>query len=663
MMEARESSKEEVLAAIRERCYQFKYELEVPESLKADRDIVLAALEHVRCGITIVPTAFHTDREVMFACAKYGLDLGSLPDSWKDDAEFVAQLLHDSGGHFQHASPRVRSLRDVALLAVADTSYNNLAYVQPPLFRDREVLKTALRAHIQAYLHVPEDLRADPELLALAIENSGGNCVVFEKMPAFARDDRAIALKMVSRDGLGFRYASEQLRDDKEVLLTALAKDMRVLDDASARLRADVDVVRFVASSKDCRYGFRHLDPAARNIPDVVTLALQSGVDLKDLSDNWRDDEGTVRAAVGNRGENYQAASARLKAVRDIALLAAQDHVRGISFGGFDLSWAPDNLRADSEIVRHAIRSEARNISHVPSVLTRDDAFLRELAVLNDGILQHLPEDVKARLFLTSVESVEHRGRKVVYQMVLDEGCVHNCQRTAQKAMVMAAGMPLVSMAGLPVLTYEEDGPARSYLSVRYCNNLLLAGDFVFFVQLNSGNVGVDFRNEANSWTNDEFLRHQVYLVPVEIGDLDYATLSACPRIYFGRHALFPKGIQLFPKENSYREAVTVLKQEAVYGDPLFTRIDNSTLQAAGVAVEEVAGAARVYVDGYGWRFLIPHAEGAIRALEVLKATQDHDDWLWIQMHAGALSLVQKLMLVSHFATTEVADEVSAFCS
>jgi len=672
-MDPKQLSKEQVLADIRERPYQLDYQHYVPESLKTDRDVVLAALEHARSGFAIVPAALHADREVMLACAKHGLDLGSLPDAWKNDAEFVVELLRDSGCHFQHASPRVRGLRDIALLAVADTSYNNLERVPPPLRHDRQVLSTALRGHSQAYLHVPEDLRADPELLALAIEHSEGNSVVFEAMPPSARDDREIALRMVSRDGWGFRHASERLRDDKEVLLTALAKNISVLDDASARLRADADVARFVAHSQDCRAGFRHLDPAVRDAPDVVAAALQNGAPLGDLPARWRDDEATVRIAVGYRGENYHAASDRLKAMRDIALLASRDHVRFTSHyesSDFDLSWVPEHLRADPEIVGSAIRSNAGNISHVPPELLGDDAFLRTLVTLNDRVVQHLPENVKTRLLTTSVMSVEHRGRKIVYRMVLDDGCVEQMQRTAQEATVIAAGRPLVTMAGMPVLTYEDDGPVGSYLSVRYRNNFVLAGDFIFFVMANSGEQTFENSLADRRWngycpepeTSDDFLKHHVYLVPETVATLGFDRLGACPRIYFGRDALPPAGIQLFPTEASYGEAVTVLRQRAVYGESMFTRIDDATLQAAAITVEEVEGAARVYVDGHGWRFLIPHADGALRALEMLRTTRDEDDWRWIRAHADVLSDFQKQMLLRHFETASWAEEVSAFC-
>lgn len=673
-MNPKKSPNEQVLATIRERQYQLDFQRDVPESLKADRAVVLAALEHARSGFAIVPAALHADREVMLACAKHGLDLGSLPDAWKDDAEFVVELLRDSGSHFQHASPRVRGLRDVALLAVTDTSCNNLEHVPPPVCRDRQLLLTALRGHLQAYLHVPEDLRADPELLALALEHSEGNSLVFGAMPPSARDDREIALRMVSRDGWGFRHASERLRDDKEVLLAALAKDIRVLDDASARLKADADVARFVASSRDCRAGFRHLDPAVRNAPDIVALALQNGASLGDLSERWRDDEATVRIAVGCRGENYQAASDRLKAMRDIALLAARDHVRFSSqyqSTDFDLSWVPEPLRADPEIIGSAIRSNAYNISRVSPEVLGDDAFLRALVKLNDGVVQHLPESFKRRLLMTSVMSVEHRGRRIVYRMLLDDGrVVEDQQRTVREATVMAAGRPLVAMARMPVLTFEEDGPVGSYLSVRYRNNFVLAGDFVFFVMVNSGRHTFTNSLADGRWNGygpepkpiDDFLKHHVYLVPETVLTLGFDRLRACPRIHFGRDAFLPAGIQLFPTDASYSEAVTVLRQRVAHGEALFTRIDDATLQAAAIAVEEVAGAARVYVDGHGWRFLIPHADGAMRSLEVLGTTRNEDDWLWIRSHAGVLSDFQKQMLLTHFETASWAEEVRAFC-
>jgi hypothetical protein len=357
-------------------------------------------------------------------------------------------------------------------------------------------------------------------------------------------------------------------------------------------------------------------------------------------------------------GSCYQHFDASFQADRAIALRMSEGR-------DFYLEAVPTSLRGDREIVRNAIKSRAENIKHLPSELADDLAFLKELSVLNDGILYHLPDEVKARLFTTTVNSVEHRGRTITYRMVLDDGYVQDQQLPVRDAEVKAGDRVLVRMANFPVLTYEEDGPVGSYLTVRYLNNFVLTGDFVFFVKANSGEqTFTNWLSGDPRYTepqpNDDFLKHSVYLVPETASVIQYADLSLCPRIYFGRRAQFPVGIQLFPSADSYREAVTVSKQEKTYGRPAFTRINETTLQATPVAVAEVAGAARVFVDGHGWRFLIPHRDGALAALATLKATSDRDDWVWLKAHSGSITDAQKKLLLEHFETVDFRDEVKA---
>jgi hypothetical protein len=56
-----------------------------------------------------------------------------------------------------------------------------------------------------------------------------------------------------------------------------------------------------------------------------------------------------------------------------------------------------------------------------------------------------------------------------------------------------------------------------------------------------------------------------------------------------------------------------------------------------------------VYVDGFGWRFLIPHKDGALKALDVLKSTTDKDDIDWIKSQSGDLNEYQINLLKEHF--------------
>ena len=79
--------------------------------------------------------------------------------------------------------------------------------------------------------------------------------------------------------------------------------------------------------------------------------------------------------------------------------------------------------------------------------------------------------------------------------------------------------------------------------------------------------------------------------------------------------------------------------------------------------IDQISGAARVYVDGHGWRWLLPHAGGSFAALEVLTETDDAADWQWLKAHVADASAYQRALLVRHFASTEVAADVAESCN
>jgi hypothetical protein len=155
------------------------------------------------------------------------------------------------------------------------------------------------------------------------------------------------------------------------------------------------------------------------------------------------------------------------------------------------------------------------------------------------------------------------------------------------------------------------------------------------------------FNDKSAAAVNEQLVELSVQLAVDYL--FEYSNLSHFPRIYYGREPNYPNSIKLFSSEESYKEALTVLKQEKSYGEPRFIKTTENTLQSISIPVDEIFGAARIYVDGFGWRFLIPNPEGALKALEVLKSTSGEDDLKWIKSQNGKLSAHQESLISFHF--------------
>ena len=108
---------------------------------------------------------------------------------------------------------------------------------------------------------------------------------------------------------------------------------------------------------------------------------------------------------------------------------------------------------------------------------------------------------------------------------------------------------------------------------------------------------------------------------------------------------------------------MTILKQEKTYGTPAFEKINDNELKVLNTIADELNGAARVYLDDYGWRWLIPNTNGAFAALDVLQKTKDTNDWDWLKQNLSKASTHQKALLLKHFENAQFADEVKTLCN
>ena len=663
-MENKTKTLAEVLDLIKEKGYQLDFDVDVPDEFKGNIEVIRCILENGNLDFEKLPDTAKNDKQLLTMIAKEkSYEFENFPVWAKDDKDIVLAAISESYDAFKHTSERLRGEREVVIAAfTAQSSYDTIKYVaSEELQNDIEILKLAVKGHNQAFGYIPENWRTNKELIELVLAGEVSSSS-FKHFPIEYRDNEEIAKKAVNDDAGCFQYLSERLRDNTDLALSAMKKRGIYLEYASLRLRDDKEFVK-IALQNDTWSTLRSVSENLKNDIDIVlAYVAKDNRTLADFSDTFKDNERVVKECMKERksdwsddmyiqGAAYEFFSDRFKTKREIAL--------HMSLGtNFNLDAAPEIFRNDKEIVNNAVKEDANNFKYVGSELLKDFNFLKELYMLNDGVLNHMDENLKAQLFTTKVQSVEYRGKKIIYDLVIDDGYVQNKERPVKSSSVRQGENELVRCDNFPVLTYEDDGPVGSYLSVRYLNNILLVGNFTFFIKENTGKeTWTNSLSKGNQWqsygpepqSNDDFLKHEVYLIPESAKTIKYNNLSEFPRLYFGRSNNLPKGIQLFPTEESYREALTVLKQEKVYGEPKFKKINDNTLEAMPGNSDEVFGAARVYVDGYGWRFLIPHKEGALKALDLLKATTDMDDLNWIKSQNGNLPEYQKNLFKEHF--------------
>lgn len=677
---------------------KIRFTIDLPDKFKTDSKVIVYFIKEKYLCFSEIPSIFHQDRDVMLAYAQRSDDnLIEIPETWRNDESFVKEVLLENPIAYKYASEKVRLMRDIAILAFnpSKNSYNNLKYVPSPLNEDRELIKAALKSHSQAYLDIPKKLKSDKEFINLAIEHSGGNSFVFQALPETCRDDESIAYSMIAQDNYSYAYASERLRDIDSLFQIAVTNRGENIKYASARIR-DCNNLVLLAVKKGGSLEF--ISDRLKNDKDFIVNVLQKfkerSWDFQHLPPQIKNDPDVIAACIGTEEENFNASC-----YKDFPENFRTDRntTYKMSFGNdFDFRAVPENLRTDRAIIKNAIKSDYNNFKYLPDEILADFDFLKTLFQINKYILHLIPDNLRNHLFLKQIVSAKHYDAQIKLNLVLGDTFVKDRQRSVKYCSVIDGNKEIVIMDNFPAIEYEEDGPVGSYLTVRYVNNFMLSGHFVLFVRLNSGKettTNYYLQNDKYMWRDSKpqespaFLNHEVYLIPCDHflnksinnyncnssksysnpGDenfrVEFNNLIQFPRLYYGPNFDYlPKGIRIFNDANSFNEAFTVLSQETIYENPSFRKIDEFSLEAIPQTVEELFGAARVFVDGFGWRFLIPNSKGALEALNLLKTTTNHDDWVWIKNHDfKKLSQFQLETLLSHFTGTVFHEEVSCF--
>jgi len=186
------------------------------EEMRADRDVILAAVKH------------------------YCKSLAWAPEYAKDDEEIVlaSSALYDFD-NFEIASDRLKTNKNF-IVAAAEKDGNILRYVDGYTRQDKYFMFPLIKNNIWAFRWAGDNLKADRECAVAAIRRYSGNLAY---VSVDFRDDREIVKLAVSDNGWALHHASTRLKDDKDIVLEAVRSNGNGLVHASYRLRGDREVV------------------------------------------------------------------------------------------------------------------------------------------------------------------------------------------------------------------------------------------------------------------------------------------------------------------------------------------------------------------------------------------------------------------------------------
>ena len=197
--------------------------MKASESLRADKEVVLAAVSQNGEELEFASKELQSDREVVLAAIDNNVSaIEFASDNFRNDKEVILTAVKNSsifGSAFEYASEELKSDREFILEAVKNGG-SALQYASSELKSDREIVLEAVKCSGGSLQYASADLRADREIVLEAIQNSDFICVL-QYASSVLQSDREIVLEAIKIDGSAFQYCTESLKKDEEFICEA----------------------------------------------------------------------------------------------------------------------------------------------------------------------------------------------------------------------------------------------------------------------------------------------------------------------------------------------------------------------------------------------------------------------------------------------------------
>ena len=145
---------------------------------------------------------------------------------------------------YLRASDELKADEEIVVVALEDSNGEAMAFVPDSLKHDLNFLKEEILHVPLAVKHLDADWLAahDPEheVIIKAVSQDG---LLLQFAGAAAQSDKEVVLDALSHAGIALQYASVDLRAKRDVVMEAVAMDGLALQYASADLQADAEVV------------------------------------------------------------------------------------------------------------------------------------------------------------------------------------------------------------------------------------------------------------------------------------------------------------------------------------------------------------------------------------------------------------------------------------
>ncbi|CAK9060148.1 Uncharacterized protein SCF082_LOCUS31727 [Durusdinium trenchii] len=233
-----------------------------------------------------------TEKEQWTEVVRRNGDLKSVPELLRNDRELVIAAVTKKGSALQFVSADLKNDKEVVLTAVKQSG-PALKYAAEDLRKDKEVVMAAVRQNGYALEFAVEELKNCKDFV-LAVMKLNGKALQYTKEKF--KGDWEVAMAAVENSGTAIKYASEKLKKEKELALAAVTQNGNSLEYVCTELRHR-DVAMIAVQQRG--YALKFVPDDLKNDPELVLAALKSdGTAWQFASRNIRKDQEFLVRAV-----------------------------------------------------------------------------------------------------------------------------------------------------------------------------------------------------------------------------------------------------------------------------------------------------------------------------------------------------------------------------
>jgi lambda repressor-like predicted transcriptional regulator len=325
--------------------------------LKADKELVLAAVRQNGLALAYAADALRADGEVVLAAVRQnGHALRHASVQGQQDWHKVVFLaaVGQTGGSVVHIAPN--AVDDEIALAAVTQDGKSLEALPAHYLSDLNMALAAARQHPYAILFASDDLwGTDFEQLVEAAVSPNDNPPIELDFPGLYRyapyralgADHRLHVLLAANNGGSLGLMPVEVRGQPSVVMAAVTHSGMALEFASVRLKSDRDVL--MAAVRSDGLALAWAGARVQTFPDVVLAAVKNnGLALRFAPAAFPDHRATVLAALAQNGLALRYASEGLREDRAVVLVAVRSD-------GLALNFAAPQLWSDRGIVFHAV--------------------------------------------------------------------------------------------------------------------------------------------------------------------------------------------------------------------------------------------------------------------------------------------------------------------